>query len=465
MNKRPRLDVDNSDADSSSDEEDVLLIPRRRDLLLCAPHAERSLQRYTWGLNSFSTTPILRTFVSSVTDIFACRSEDTGYVSPPYACDYTHRARTGGDPLLAVATEEGVVQVVKTIERSPCDPEPQRAIMRPHANGVFSVKWDPTDTLLATSSGDLSTHICDVQTLAVNQTLRAHSLTVKTSAWDPNHRDVLATGGRDGCVHIWDLRAAERRNADGSLTPVKSIVRAHEESSQKPKGRKTKSPPIPKGVTGLTYTDALPHALVSSGSADGVLRYWDLRDPKPAKRSKRTKALEICEPHLMSPTDPTVSHGARRPRGIASVVPGHGPTAGLIFALGLDSRIHTYSAHTLEPTPFSYSHPRMQTNNFYLGLDLSPCGRWLASGSTGGQGRAFLYDVANAGRLTSASVHGVELKGQAGDVGAVSWAQDTLATCADDGSVRVWRPNAERYRECLADPKDAAWRWSWSVSD
>ena len=171
--------------------------------------------------------------------------------------------------MLAVATEEGSVQITKTTPRDPWDPEPQRTTLRPHTNGIFSLRWDATDTLLATSGGDLSTHITNVATSDLVYTLRAHASTVKTSIWDPAHRDTLATGGRDGCIHIWDLRAAERRNEDGSLTPVKSIVRAHEESSQRPKGRKTKSPPMPKGVTSLAYTDTMSYALVSSGSADG----------------------------------------------------------------------------------------------------------------------------------------------------------------------------------------------------
>ncbi|KAL1740215.1 WD40-repeat-containing domain protein [Schizophyllum fasciatum] len=462
-NKRARVTESSSDEDDDSSDEDVFLAPRRRSALP-APFVDQSLQRRAWGIYKFSTTPILQTFVSSsTTDVYTCRSEDTGNVVPPYACDYTSKSRQGLESVLAVATEEGSVQLITTSQRDPWDTEPQRTIIRPHANGIFSVKWDTTDTLLATSSGDLSTHITDVKTAEITSTLRAHTSTVKTSTWDPAHRDILATGGRDGCIHIWDLRAAERRNDDGFLTPVKSVVRAHEESSQKPRGRKSKSPPMPKGVTGFAYMDALPYALVSSGSADGILRYWDLRDPKPARRTKRAKAFEISEPLSMSSVDPTISHGARRPRGIASIASGHGPTASLLFALGLDSRIHTYSANTLDPLPFSCAHDRMQTNNFYLGLDLSPCGRWLASGSTGGQGRAFLYDVANAGRPRRVLTAGVELKGQSGDVGAVSWARDSLATCADDGTVRVWRPDVERHRQCQANPADAQWLWSWTT--
>lgn len=110
----------------------------------------------------------------------------------------------------------------------------------------------------------------------------------------------------------------------------------------------------------------------------------------------------------------------------------------------------------------SYAHERMQTNSFYIGLAMSPCGRWLSSGSTG-RGSVFLYDVHNAWRPFAAEEKGVELQGQQGDVGGVAWCSDGLATCADDGTVRVWRPDIEAYHHCLERPDEERWHWSWSV--
>lgn len=79
----------------------------------------------------------------------------------------------------------------------------------------------------------------------------------------------------------------------------------------------------------------------------------------------------------------------------------------------------------------------------------------------------FLYDVSNAARPMGphAAAVGVELRGQAGEVGAVDWADGMLASCADDGTVRVWRPDIDAYRRCLQDVDEAKWDWAWSVAE
>jgi denticleless len=157
---------------------------------------------------------------------------------------------------------------------------------------------------------------------------------------------------------------------------------------------------------------------------------------------------------------------------------GSGPTAGLLFGLGNDSRIHTYDMVTLEPlsgwttTPdtdmWSYCHENMRTNSFYVRLAMSPCGRWLASGGAR-DGCAYLFDVSSSSRSRVRSGiysdmrgAGIQLRGQKGEVGAVDWTPDHLATCADDGTVRLWRPDLETYRKCGAEPEEMRWGWSWS---
>lgn len=85
-------------------------------------------------------------------------------------------------------------------------------------------------------------------------------------------------------------------------------------------------------------------------------------------------------------------------------------------------------------------------------------------------GSAFLYDVGNAGRMSFASPfqyeahsRGVQLRGQTGEVAAVDWAEGMLATCADDGTVRVWRSEEEIKRRCTKDPEELKWEYAWSV--
>lgn len=168
-----------------------------------------------------------------------------------------------------------------------------------------------------------------------------------------------------------------------------------------------------------------------------------------------------------SPVDPTTLHGSPRPRGIIALASGTGPTASLIFGLGADSRIHTYALPSLSARTTGYTHKNLQGNSFYVGLALSPCGCWLASGGAGAQGSNFLFDVSDAASPLSATRFqtGVELRGQLGEVGALDWAEDSLATCADDGTVRVWRPDIETYLACTDQPEEKRWDWSWAVED
>lgn len=196
-------------------------------------------------------------------------------------------AKSGGLPLLAVATEEGTVQIVNTSKRKPWDSgkppvceavahaqhlaEPTRNVLQPHANGIFDVKWDRTDTQIVTCSGDHSSRITSVEKNVITHVLHGHTSTVKTVAWDPTNGSLLATGGRDGAICLWDLRTSTTKSADGVpvLNPVVMISDAHEDPA-KPKVRKNKKhTPMPKTVTSLIYPEGAPYGLVSSGAFDG----------------------------------------------------------------------------------------------------------------------------------------------------------------------------------------------------
>ncbi len=198
-----------------------------------------------------------------------------------------------------------------------------------------------------------------------------------------------------------------------------------------------------------------------------MLRYWDLRQPISVPQAKGRKRR--AQPASMSAFDPTITEGARRARGLASVVAGTGPSAGLLFGLGVDSRIHTYAASTLLPLSqnATFMHPNMHTNSFWVRLALSPDGKSLVSGSSGTDegASAFLFDVSQTALVAPSLLRdsdGIELPGQKGEVGGVDWAQDMLASCSDDGTVRVWRRDAEIRQQCDLNA-DARWEWTWGI--
>lgn len=232
-------------------------------------------------------------------------------------------------------------------------------------------------------------------------------------------------------------------------------------------------------TTGECQSRIVPYCFRLNPPFHRILRHWDLR--LPSKRGTPQKTKPKIEPLFFSITDPTTYQGTRRARGITSLAIGSGPTAGQIFALGNDSRIHTYQLSTLEPLsgwnkdadsdPWSYTHPNMRTNSFYVRIALSPCGRWIASGGAN-NGSVYLFDV-GGDTLSRWSRHpgdverrrGVELNGQTGEVGAVDWADGMLASCADDGTVRVWRPDIDVSRQCESEPERMKWEVCWAAGE
>lgn len=353
--------------------------------------------------------------------------------------------------------------------------------MQPHQNGVFDVSWSADDRSLATCSGDQSTRITDIETGALTNFLKGHTSTVKCMAWDQTNQSLLATGGRDGAMCLWDLRISETHKSEDAefqvSAPVITIPRAHEGTSGKRRGKQN---PAPRTVTNLLYPEGHSYGLISSSSFDGyvsnflkkelhltltcrVLRYWDLRASTSSKTRAKTAKPTIISELYSSSVDPTTLYGSGRPRGIVSLASGLGPSAGVIFAMGADSRIHTYDLQTLTPQSISFHHENLQTNSFYVGVSISPCGRWLVCGGSGTQGSSFVFNVENAARPWLSMQPGFELKGERGEAGAVDWTRDTLAACTDDGTVRIWRQDVSVYRRCLEDPEQAKWDYSWVV--
>ncbi|KAI0650098.1 WD40 repeat-like protein [Trametes meyenii] len=487
-----------SDDESSSDEDDGVACYRTRRVAEYSVRSSRT--RYMQGgparalhTLDLSTRSVLQSFVSSnKSDIFKCHSIHARlFVNIPYACSYSNAAKRGSTPHLAVATEQGTVDIFNTYRRDDWDVDPQRVTVQPHGNGVFDVKWSPSDTHIATASGDHSIRITSLESSVPshNRTLhvlRGHEGTVKSVAWDPAHDGaVLCTGGRDGWICLWDLRVGERTEA-GDIAPVLSIPRAHDLEGKTSKTKSTRGKLVPaaplQSITHLLYTDTHPYGIISSCASDGILNLWDVRLPSADKPTKKKTTKQQRPKPLFTSLDPTTYGGSRRGRGITTLALGGGPAAAVVFALGIDSRVHSYhlpslaalSGHALSTSndaanpddPHAFSDPRMKTNSFYVRMATSPCGRWLATGGVA-QGQAYLYDVSAAARADAAGRvgwgAGVQLKGQTGEVGALDWAEGMLATCADDGTVRIWRPDVDVISRCRSDPEEMKWHWTWSI--
>ncbi|KAI0303171.1 WD40-repeat-containing domain protein [Russula brevipes] len=426
--------VDSSESEEEEEDSSVApsapVVRRKRTIF----HAKTALSMSHPGVTCrplpLPTRSLLRAYVSShKTDVFACDSgRADSFLTPPYACAFTNAAKRGAVPHLAVATEQGTVYVWDTSRREELGPAPNRVDLDIHENGIFDLQWSPDDTSLATCSGDHTARITDVATGKTLHLLRGHTSTVKTVAWDPQHASLLSTGGRDGGIR-----------STASHAPVTAIDGAHGEDKPANRGGgRRKVGPTARTVTSLVWADGRSDRLISSGSFDGLLRLWDLRQTTPSTQAKSPKKRASAQPAAMSAFDPTIVEGARRARGLTSLVAGTGPTHGLLFGLGVDSPSH------------------MNTNSFWVRLALSPDGRSLVTGSsaTDRGASAFLFDashIAAAAPPILPDSAGVQLTGQKGEVGGVDWAQDMWP---------LWRFDPEIRQQCDVDD-DARWTWTW----
>ena len=140
--------------------------------------------------------------------------------------------------------------------------EPQRTVLIAHSNAIFDLKWHPNDEYVATASGDQSIVISSVRHENRLTTLTGHTQSVKCVAWEPEKGNMLCSGGRDGSIHVWDLRVGENWRAStdhGELGPCLIIPQAHKDVGTRstPNGRK-----VARSITSLTYAIEIGRAHV-----------------------------------------------------------------------------------------------------------------------------------------------------------------------------------------------------------
>ncbi|GAA5820531.1 hypothetical protein JCM11251_003034 [Rhodosporidiobolus azoricus] len=388
------------------------------------------------GPRQVSMRPWLQTMVSSneadVTRIPSIRSSRN--FAPPFALAFTNAAKAGGMKGVAVADEEGSVSFLSA-KKDRWTRGPTRRSFQAHDNAVFDLRWSGDDQLLATASGDQTVKIWDTPTQTCVGILSGHTCTVKNLSWDPHDPHMLSTASRDGSIRVWDRRVQAKNTGNGELAvgTVNQVKNAH---GVKGKGG-SKGRSATRSVTSVTYLAHQANLLASSGSADSVIKIWDLRrshsrrvNPQSYEETNDDAVLSLPTPTSNGHTDDAL----RRPHGIASMA--LAPDGKRIFALSTDSSIYSFSPLNLTlPTPLqAYTHPLARYSSFYVRCAVSPCSRYLAAGSS--DGSVLVWDTEGNG------ADAVRVKGHEREVSGLDWcAGEGLATCSDDLLVRYWQPN------------------------
>ncbi|KAJ1927571.1 hypothetical protein IWQ60_002828 [Tieghemiomyces parasiticus] len=353
-----------------------------------------------------------------------------------------------------------------------------------HANAIFDVQWHADGRRALSAAGDQTIKLWDVETHQCTARFPAHEGSVKACAWNPTEPNVFASAGRDGRVVIWDLRCASRpepgedtalvrvyrpsdviQNAHsvldslagsgtgtsglvgtGSITEVTKRKRPSTPTSSPARNRvRSIMPGSPsagrsptrrlakpragvgpgQSATSVLYIPHSPFCLASAGVLNGTVKYWDTR------RLGRHMGQAHPQPTMACPAlrdyQPT--------RGLASLAAT--PDGSRLFALSLDNSIHMYDSQNLQRYLGALTGPNFKCASVYLKMSISPDSNYLASGSTTG-------DIYVWSLHQPLSLAPVVLQSHRREVSAVSWSQaraNTLASCSDDCSLRVWEIN------------------------
>nr|XP_018266336.1 uncharacterized protein I303_00311 [Kwoniella dejecticola CBS 10117]OBR88494.1 hypothetical protein I303_00311 [Kwoniella dejecticola CBS 10117] len=444
--------------------------------------------------------------------------------APPLSISFNHVAKTydsyaskelGLRRLIAIAGEEGGVRILNVDEGLGTHREEKGFWWRAHGNAVFDLKWSKDDSKL-TASGDQSTrlHALTTPTPTLLATLTGHTSSVKTTTFfDPSRSQsdpssassVIASGGRDGNILIYDVRCRGRRNADADqgpvprgdrerysdgvpgfvaqppsrgieLNPVMTIRNAHGDGRRNGISRTST-----RSVTSLVALQSMPGVLASGGSYDGIVKLWDLRFPAPTTRSPEPRPSCTAMGSLPDPTVHTTAP-SRRARSINALC--ESPTTGDLFALCGDSKIHSLRPshiHSIASGESSdagqvdmgesigiktYTDSNLLVSSFYIRLSISSDGRYLSSGSCKGgvmtwDTKSKNTDTATRLSLGEGGVHWPA--GKEREVGAVDWGKDMLAASSDDLATRIWRSNREAAKWLRDDPVTASEEWGGSI--
>ncbi|KAK0452815.1 WD40-repeat-containing domain protein [Desarmillaria tabescens] len=137
---------------------------------------------------------------------------------------------------------------------------------------VLDVRWNSMDELLAMGGYDKTVRISSPSREQCIRVLRGHSEGVRAVAWDPIQPELLASGGRDGAVRIWDLRVSNPQRSVLNIQGSQELWRVDADGG-------LHSPPnsAKKSVTNLFFNNHELWHLITSGSFDGILRSWDTR--------------------------------------------------------------------------------------------------------------------------------------------------------------------------------------------
>ncbi|XP_055610040.1 protein lethal(2)denticleless [Uranotaenia lowii] len=340
----------------------------------------------------------------------------------------------GNEHILAIANEDGKVAIQDTNLRNE-EPGGEKALEgeQCHLNAVFDVEWMPGDMKLVSASGDHTARLWTLteSKLVSSQIFNGHSRSVKTAAFRRTDPAVFATGGRDGVIVLWDIRAQLGSNmaprADNCIFSGHSGGPGTPSAYRKRTRATPKMPPsgCSSSITGLAFQD--DNTLISCGAGDGIIKVWDVRRHYSAHNR-----------------DPLPKHsfpyaGTTTLKGFTNLLIDNDRMR--LYVNCMDNHIYCYNISTYSAQPMQ-RYGGFKNGTFYIKSYLSPDGKYLISGSS--DEKSYIWNVKSSQPL-------VRLNGHTVEVTSVAWMQNhqdiRIVTCSDDARHKIWRIGPEQIEE------------------